>query len=119
MRCVWSWKGWDLRMKNTDTQLREILSRKEKVCACGLLKKRFCFGAGSMILTLSLMILATVWMPKLSGRVEASSSADYGSLILGAPALCYVLIGLFCFALGVEATLLCLRVKQWKESGHK
>ncbi len=106
-------------MKNTDTQLREILSRKEKVCARRLLKKRICFGAGSMVLTLSLMILATVWMPKLSDRTEASPSADYGSLILGAPALGYVLIGMLCLALGVEATLLCLCVKQWKGRDNK
>ncbi len=101
-------------MKNTDKQLREILSRKEKVRARRLLKKRICFGAGSMVLTLALMILVTAWMPKLSVRMETSSSAEYGSLILGTPALGFVLVGLLCFAFGVETTLLCLRVKQWK-----
>lgn len=105
-------------MKNPDTQLREILSRKEKVCARRLLKKQICFGAGSMVLTLSLMILAAVWMPKLSAWREPSSSADYGSLILNGPTLCHVLVGLLCFALGAEAILLCLRVKKWKGSAH-
>ena len=39
-------------MKNTDKQLREILSRKEQVRARRMLKKRICFGAGSMVLRL-------------------------------------------------------------------
>ena len=106
-------------MKDTDKQLREILSRKEKVRARRMLKKRICFGAGNMVVTLALMILAAVWMRKLFSGMEASSSAEFGSLILNSPARGYVLIGLLCFAFGVEVTLLCLRVKQWRGRGHE
>ena len=39
----------------------------------------------------------------------------YGSLLLAAPYIGYVIVGILAFALGICVTLLCIRLKELRE----
>ena len=72
-------------------------------------------SAASCLLCLVLLIVTAACLPKLSVQAGISASGEYGSLILGTPALGYVLIGVLCFALGASAVLFGLALRRWKE----
>lgn len=101
-------------MRNTDEQMQEILSRAGNLRARRNLKKRLWLSGGSCVLSLALLIFVAVCLTKLSALTEASTPGEYGSLILGTPALGYVLFGLLCFVLGASAVLFCLSLRRWK-----
>ena len=98
-------------MRNTDEQMQEILSRAGNLRARRNLKKRLWLSGGSCVLSLALLIFVAVCLRKLSALTEASTPGEYGSLILGTPALGYVLM---CFVLGASAVLFCLSLRRWK-----
>lgn len=102
-------------MRDTELQMQEILSRAGKLRARRTLKKRLWISGGSFILSLALLVFVAACLPKLSVQTEASASGDYGSLILGRPALGYVLIGLLCAVLCAAAALFCVSLRRWKE----
>ena len=101
-------------MRNSEQQLQEVLSRAEKLRAGRTLRKKLCLSAGSFVLCLALLVLTAACLPKLSAGAEASVSGEFGSLILGTPALGYVLIGVLCFGLGAAAVLFALTLRRWK-----
>ena len=101
-------------MRNSEQQLQEVLSRAEKLRAGRTLRKKLCLSAGSCALCLALLIVTAACLPKLSAQTEASASGEFGSLILGTPALGYVLIGVLCFGLGAAAVLFALTLRRWK-----
>ena len=101
-------------MRNSEQQMQEILSRAGKVRARRDLRKKLWFSAGSCALCLALLIVTAACLPKLSAQTEASAAGEFGSLILGTPALGYVLIGVLCFGLGAAAVLFALTLRRWK-----
>lgn len=64
---------------------------------------------------LALLIAVAVYLPHLTVAQGASAATQYGSLLLAAPCIGYVIVGLLAFALGVTLTLLCAHWKKWKE----
>lgn len=102
-------------MQNTELQMKEILSRAEKLRAGRVLKKRLLLGGGCCVLSLLLLVFVAASLPLLSVQTEDLASGAFGSLILGTPALGYVLIGILCFVLGAGTVLFCASLRRWKE----
>lgn len=104
-------------MRNTDLQMQEILSRAEKLHTGRKLKKRLWLGGGCCALCLLLLIFVAACLPMISEQTEGLASGAFGSLVLGTPALGYVLVGVLSFALGVGTLWFCLNLRRWRGLG--
>lgn len=98
-------------MRNTDEQLREILSRAEYI---RLLRRNRAAEIGAACLCAALIIALSLVIPLAKGEL-AEPSGSYASLIQNAPELGYVVIGVLAFALGVCFTLLCVHLAGKRE----
>lgn len=101
-------------MRNTELQMREILSRAEKLRARRKLQKRLWLGAGGCALSMLLLVFVAASLPALTGQTEAPVSGAFGSFILGTPALGYVLVGVLSFALGAVTLWFCMDLRRWR-----
>lgn len=101
-------------MRNTELQMREILSRAEKLRDRRKLQKRLWLGAGSCALSVLLLIFVAASLPALSVQTEAPASGAFGSFILGTPVLGYVLVGVLSFALGAVTLWFCMDLRRWR-----
>ncbi len=96
-------------MRNLDEQLREIQSRSVK------LKKerrdRQVLAAGGLMTCVCLILITAVSL-SLPHFSDAAAARDgrYGSLIITAPYVGYVIIGVLDFLLGICVTLLCVHL---------
>jgi preprotein translocase subunit SecF len=106
-------------MRSTDDQLREIMRRAELVKEKRIIKKTILTDVLASCVCLALLIAVAVCLPKLSLALTGSVATQYGSLLLAAPYIGYVIVGLLAFALGVCVTLLCVHWKKWKERERK
>ena len=104
-----------MTMRTTEQQLQEIMKRAEILRENRAQKKRVLIDAISVLCCLVLLVGASVTLPRLDTAADQSVSQHYGSLILGASYIGYVVIGVFAFALGVCVTLLCLHWKKLKQ----
>ena len=105
-------------MRNTETQLREIRDRAEKLKQDR--KKRSAQALGGAVACVCLILIAVLsrGMTNVVGKNTALIS-QYGGLILSEPKLGFVMIGILAFLLGVCVTLICVRLRdgesQWKK----
>lgn len=106
-------------MRSTDDQLREIMRRSELVKEKRIIKKSILTEAIASCVCLALLITVAVYLPNLSPAQAGQIETRYGSLLLAAPYIGYVIVGLLAFALGVSITLLCIQWKKWKERDRK
>ena len=106
-------------MRSTDDQLREIMRRAELVKEKRNVKKVIMMNAVASGLCVALLITVAVYLPNLSPAQAGQIETRYGSLLLAAPYIGYVIVGLLAFALGVSITLLCIQWKKWKERDRK
>lgn len=106
-------------MRSTDDQLREIMRRAERVKEKRIIKKYILTDAAASCVCLALLIAVGVFFPPLSPAQAGKIETQYGSLLLAAPYIGYVIVGLLAFALGVCVTLLCVHWKKWKEQERK
>ena len=106
-------------MRSTDDQLREIMRRSELVKEKQIIKKSILTNAVASCVCLALLIAVAVYLPNLSPAQAEKIETQYGSLLLAAPYIGYVIVGLLAFALGVSVTLLCVQWKKWKERDRK
>ena len=106
-------------MRSTDDQLREIMRRAELVKEKRNVKKVIMMNAVASGLCVALLSTVAVYLPNLSPAQAGQIETRYGSLLLAAPYIGYVIVGLLAFALGVSITLLCIQWKKWKERDRK
>ena len=106
-------------MRSTNDQLREIMRRAELVKEKRNVKKVIMMNAVASGLCVALLIAVAVYLPNLSPAQAGQIETRYGSLLLAAPYIGYVIVGLLAFALGVSITLLCIQWKKWKERDRK
>ena len=106
-------------MRSTDDQLREIMRRAELVKEKRILKKAILTDALSACVCLALLIAVAAYLPNLTPAQTGSVITQYGSLLLAAPYIGYVIVALLAFALGVCVTLLCVHWRKWKERERK
>ena len=106
-------------MRSTDDQLREIMRRSELVKEKRIIKKSILTDAIASCICLALLIAVAVYLPNLAPTLNGNAETQYGSLLLAAPYIGYMIVGLLAFALGVCVTLLCVHWKKWKERERK
>ena len=102
-------------MRSTDEQLREIMRRAETVKAKRILRKRVQTSAIASCTCVALLIAVCFYLPRLSVIQAAPGLQQYGSLLLAAPYMGYVVVGVLAFALGICVTLLCTHWKALKQ----
>ena len=100
-----------------DTQLNEILKRSvkikhRKVCTTQIIK-----NSVIAVACLALIVVTALFMPQFTENKPTGEISHYGSLIVSAPFMGYVVIGILAFILGITITLLCSKVKELKEEG--
>ena len=106
-------------MRSTDEQLREIMRRAEIAKEARIMKKAVLADALASCVCLALLIAVSGYLPRLAPALAENNETRYGSLLLAAPYIGYVIVGLLAFALGVCVTLLCMHLKRRKELGGK
>lgn len=102
-------------MRNTDEQLREILRRAETVKEKRSIQKRLRASALASCVCVILLIAVIGSLPRLTVLSQDIAAGQYGSLLLAAPYMGYVVVGVLAFALGVCVTLLSLQWRKLKE----
>ena len=103
-------------MKNdVGAQLDEILKRSEKIKR----NKEYNLMAAKTVMTaamgLLVIVLAVVFMPDFTEASGVYDTSRYGSLIITAPYLGYVIIGLLAFVLGVLVTVFAVKLRKLDE----
>ncbi len=96
-------------MRNLDEQLREIHTRSEKLKKTRRDRRVLALGGLLSCACLALIVAVSLSLPSFSNAAAAQNSR-YGSLILAAPYLGYVIIGILAFLLGICVTLLCVHL---------
>ena len=102
-------------MHSTDEQLREIMKRADVVKEKRTIRKSLHMRALSACVCAVLLIVVSFYLPQLSTVQRESGMHRYGSLLLAAPYIGYVIVGILAFALGICVTLLCIRLKELRE----
>ena len=102
-------------MHSTDEQLREIMKRAEVVKEKRTIRKSLRMNALSVCVCAVLLTVVSLYLPRLDAVSQESGMHGYGSLLLAAPYIGYVVVGILAFALGICVTLLCIRLKELRE----
>lgn len=102
-------------MRNTDEQLREIMRRTDVVKEKRTIRKHLRMSVLSACICAVLLTVVSFYLPRLSAASQESGMHRYGSLLLAAPYIGYVVVGILAFALGICVTLLCIRLKELRE----
>ena len=102
-------------MRGTDEQLREIMKRAEAVKEKSTIRKSLHMRAFSACVCAVLLTVVSFYLPRLSAASQESGMHRYGSLLLAAPYIGYVAVGILAFALGICVTLLCIHLKKLLE----
>ena len=106
-------------MRSSDEQLREIMRRGDRIIEKQNMKKTILKDALVSGVCLALLIAFAVFVPDLAPVQTGGDAVQYGSLLLAAPYLGYVIVSLLAFTLGVSLTLLCIHWKKQKERERK
>lgn len=102
-------------MHNTDEQLREIMKRAEAVKEKRMIRKHLRMSALSACVCAVLLTAVSFLLPRLNAVSQESGMHGYGSLLLAAPYIGYIIVGILALALGVCVTLLCIRLKELRD----
>lgn len=103
-------------MRSTDEQLREIMRRKDEVIEKQSIRRHLHACALAACACILLLVMTAVSLPKITTDSLDHATRQYGSLLLAAPYMGYVVVGVLTFALGICVTLFCIR---WKELEQK
>ena len=109
------WKGWDLIMRSTDEQFQEILRRSDRLRVRQSSRRVVAGWAIASVVCAAFLILAACFLPSLQTEQSKVVSMQYGSLLLGASYMGYVVIGVFAFLLGSCVTVLAIRIRKMRE----
>ena len=105
-------------MRSTDEQFQEILKRSEKFREQHSSHKGIVVWSAATAVCAVFLILAASLIPALSAERSGTDPTHYGSLILDASYMGYVVIGVLAFLLGVCVTLLCLCIRKRRKMEH-
>lgn len=103
-------------MRSTDEQLKEILRRSEAIKEKRAIQKRLRASALASCACAALLIAVFAYLPRIKDTAQSSTAQRYGSLLLTAPYMGYVVVGALAFLLGICVTILCI---QWKKLKQK
>ena len=102
-------------MKSTDEQMNEIMRRSESLKAKKSMNDYIIGFSIAIAACLALIVLVGASIVNISPETADNSVSQYGSLVISAPYMGYVVIGLLAFILGVLVTLLCRRIREFKQ----
>ena len=102
-------------MKTTDEQMNEIMRRSESLKAKKAMNDYIIGFSIAIAACLALIVLVGASIANISPETADNSLSQYGSLVISAPYMGYVVIGLLAFILGVLVTLLCRRIREFKQ----
>ncbi|MBR4541297.1 MAG: hypothetical protein IKO54_03965 [Lachnospiraceae bacterium] len=102
-------------MKTTDEQMNEIMRRSESLKAKKSMNDYIIGFSIAIAACLALIVLVGASIANISPETADNSVSQYGSLVISAPYMGYVVIGLLAFILGVLVTLLCRRIREFKQ----
>ncbi len=95
-------------MRTIDGQLEEILLRADRIRKRRVAVRRAAGSGLTAVFCLAALIGMPLYLPRLAAAESAAAGSDYGSLILTAPHMVYIVVGILAFALGISVTLLSL-----------
>lgn len=102
-------------MRSSDEQFQMVLARADRLREIQAARKAAMAWALSAVACLALLIAVVRIIPRTSAAAIAAGSAQYGSLLLGAPYMGYVVVGVLAFLLGICVTLLCRQLRRLRE----
>ncbi len=102
-------------MRSTDEQLREIMKRADHIKEKKSLQKAAASYALAACACIALLVVTSLYLPEVSAVGGTDAPVRYGSLLLNASYMGYVVIGVLAFSLGVCMTLLCLRLRKLRK----
>lgn len=105
-------------MRSTDEQLSEIMKRAVNVKEKRAIRNRLCACAIATAACVLLLLVTMIYMPHFSSESD-SVSGQYGSLLLAAPQMGYVLVAFLAFAMGICFTFLCINWKALNKREHE
>ncbi|MBO4697365.1 MAG: hypothetical protein J5643_08815 [Lachnospiraceae bacterium] len=106
-------------MKSIDEQMMIIENRSDYLKSRRQ-AVRFIVGYSvAAAVFVALLIGAAVSIPKLRAEETITDTARYGSLILTAPYMGYVIVGLITFILGILVALLCKQIRDMNSLENK
>ena len=104
-------------MRDIDEQM-DIILQKAEVIKEKKQREKYITGFGLAIAAcVALMVTASLFIVKVNSVSTVSEASRYGSLIISAPYMGYVIIGLISFILGLLVTLLCVKLRELKKMG--
>ena len=106
-------------MRSTDNQLQEIMKRADHIKERKSSQKVVFSCAVSACACMVLMVMTFIYIPKLSSSGTVDASVQYGSLLLRASYMGYVVIGILAFLLGVSITFLCIHLKKMRKKASE
>ncbi len=101
-------------MLNTDEQLKTIMDRAKVIKSKHDIKVTIAVEAVSSALCLMVLAAVAILLPGFNTGSNVATQVQYGSLILRASYIGYVVIGALAFILGILITLLCTQVRKLK-----
>ena len=101
-------------MKTTDEQMNEIMRRSESLKAKKSMNDYLIGFSIAIAACLALIVLVGASIANVNPETTDNTVSQYGSLVISAPYMGYVVIGLLAFILGVLVTLLCRRIREFK-----
>ena len=102
-------------MRSIDDQMTEIFKRSDILKEKKKVSSALIGYAVSIAACLAVLVMAGIMISGLNTEDSASSMSRYGSLIITAPYMGYVIVGLLTFILGILATLLCKKMVELKK----
>jgi len=93
----------------------EIMKRSENLKSKKAINNYLIGFSIAIAACLALIILVGASIANVKPEVTDNTVSQYGSLVISAPYMGYVVIALLAFILGVLVTLLCRRIREFKQ----
>ena len=101
-------------MHSTEEQLAEILRRADRINDTRKTEKRLAMDLLSSCACLALLVLTGYYISLIEEAGTVAETMRYGSLILTASYMGYVVVGLLASVLGISTAFLCIHWKKWR-----
>jgi uncharacterized BrkB/YihY/UPF0761 family membrane protein len=102
-------------MRSIDDQMTEIFRRSNNLKEKKKVSNAMIGYIVSIAACLALMVVTAIMISGMNTESSISSMSRYGSLIITAPYMGYVIVGLLAFVLGMLITLLCKKMVDLKK----
>ena len=102
-------------MRSIEDQMSEIFRRSDTLKDKKKANSIMVGYVVSIAACFALIVIAVIMISGMNTESSVSSESRYGSLIITAPYIGYVIVGLLAFILGILITLLCKKLADLKK----